>query len=725
MDKLNKILNVSRRIRTATILLIIAFQFAGDAGWALTLQEIRQKLLDDYAFFDAQSALRRQDAAQTLVDSKNLTSESIGLIQTQQTPVEQKDQIYLWFSQNQQATPSGLIVSHPDDPGFIYHEGIQQEWAKILANTQSYTYDQALAGITMLKHGDTVGAKKIFDFFYSQQQLEGANFSGFWTVYNVDPGFNWKRYEWRKGLGENAWLALFALQYFSSEQQPVEKQKALELATSIGKWIGTLPHHQGGVAMSPDNPGGSPNFGTIYSVENNLDYYALLKALLSQTLSQQDTQFFTTKFNSLKNWLKTEALDASSGTFKRGGTFSANSGLFEWDTVKSLDVQSWSITAVGISTLINDFGINLDNFLSSIHQTFAAQEDGSFGGNIFLAKGFDFSDASNAASIGRSGIKWVEGTNQMILVYKMLADFYGQDPVKASYYQSLADYFLGRNVEDAIQINGSLSYRYADQSGVQIYENTPDWRTSPGQAAPSTAWVYFSINKINPFTPFQGPGQKPDLPFSESLSTSISGLNNLFIDVGFGNQAIVRFEDRIYRGLFDADNETIHLDNIQNSPFVLSEAWTFRFETHLAGSDLIYSLKSFESNLLHSDTWLYQHSYFFTPTGLLASDDFEQVSNNHDISQITSYYYSTLNEKNFVGATLSTTFFDGAYGYGSETHYAYEVDGNGRPLILLTTTQETRNNPFLRVLETYQLTIHDNGLTEFMDLGKQIIPSLP
>ena len=34
-----------------------------------------------------------------------------------------------WFAQNQSISESGLVTSYPDDNSFIYHEGVQQEWA--------------------------------------------------------------------------------------------------------------------------------------------------------------------------------------------------------------------------------------------------------------------------------------------------------------------------------------------------------------------------------------------------------------------------------------------------------------------------------------------------------------------------------------------------------------------------------------------------------------------
>ncbi len=413
---------------------------------------------------------------------------------------QQSAAIELWFGQNQNQGTSGLVSSYPNATGFIYHDGVIQDWAKIYANTQAYTYDQALAGMTFLEQGNFAAAKRIFDFYYAQWQAEQASFNGFWTVYNTDQNFHWKKYEWRKGMGESVWIGLFCLQYEKAVSDVAEKGKSLDLAAAIGRWASSLPHKDGAVAMSPPNPGGNPDFGNIYSVENNLDYYVLTQALSSKAPAASDRERFIGEFANLKNWLKTTAYDSATGLFRTGGSVNFSTGQWVWDSTKSLDVNSWAISTIGIPTLVNEFGINMDNFISKIHLMFAVQDNGTFGGNILTAKGFDFSDSVNASLIGRSGMKWVEGTNQMILAYKLLAEFYKDtDLAKSNYYRSLADHFSARNADNAVNVGSALSYLYTDRPDTQIYYSTPSWRTSPGQSAPSTAWVYFALNKFNPF----------------------------------------------------------------------------------------------------------------------------------------------------------------------------------------------------------------------------------
>jgi len=448
----------------------------------------------------------RQTAAQSLVDQQN----AVITIQVTTTPaLPDSTAIAGWLDANQSAYSTGLLSSHPDDTGFIYHEGIQQPWAVIYQYTQAYTYDQALAGISFVNQKDIASAKQILDFFYNEWQNEGANFEGFWTVYNTDPNFQWKRYEWRKGMGENAWIALFALRYATSQKKNKEEAaKARALAVAITKWIGTLPHFEGAVAMGEENPSIAPNWGRIISTENNLDYFALLREVQKKA-TKTDKELFKIEYDNLRNWFKTQAFNPETGLFRRGGLFDPTTSQIEWDGLESLDVNSWALSAVGPKDLEKYFDINLEAFIARIGESFSVQDNGAFGGDILTAQGFDFSNAVNASLIGRQGMTWVEGTNQMVLAYKLVRDYFKSRRVGAGrsinrlaserLYSKLIDQFILRNADSAVWEQNTLSFLYATLAGAQIFFGTPNWVTSPGRAVSSAAWVYFALNKINPF----------------------------------------------------------------------------------------------------------------------------------------------------------------------------------------------------------------------------------
>ena len=241
---------------------------------------------------------------------------------------------------------------------------------------------------------------------------------------------------------------------------------------------------------------GSEGFwSNLYSVENNLSHYALLKNLSSKAATRQDRQFFSNELKGVTSWLKTQAYDATTGLFKRGAY---------GDPVKALDTNSWAILTIGPASLKKDFGVDVDLLVSNIEAAFAVQADGSFGQDLLTAKGFDFSDSANASFIGRPGLNWVEGTNQMIAVYKKLVSYYSKastrDSAKAAYYTARADHFAVQNVHNSISENGAVSYAYTDQAGEQIFLDNGNSRTAAGPSVASSAWVYFSSYGFNPFS---------------------------------------------------------------------------------------------------------------------------------------------------------------------------------------------------------------------------------
>ncbi len=396
------------------------------------------------------------------------------------TPTQDAAAITSWVVKNQATSPLGLVASFPNDPALV---------------DQAFTYDQALSGIVLLKQGNTSDAQKIFNFYNSQ--WDG---NGYWTVYNTQ-SVGGTKIEYDRLAGPNAWIALFSLQYYAK----TGNSNGLTLATKIGKWMQSLPHQNGGIAMGA----GGTFWGNIFSTENNLDYYAVLKILSVKATLQSDRLAFSNELAGVTSWLKYQAYDPVSGLFRRGAG----------DSIKSLDTNSWAILAIGVDNLKKDFGVSADDLVAKTESNFAVQNDGSFGQNILTAKGFDFSDAVNASAIGRGGMKWVEGTNQMIDLYKALASYYSQaktlDTTKVTLYQSRATYFAGLNSNNAILESGSLSYVYADLSGAQVFSDNPYWKTAAGSSVSSTAWVYFSLYGFNPFILEAKPPQpKPKYPLA-------------------------------------------------------------------------------------------------------------------------------------------------------------------------------------------------------------------
>lgn len=371
----------------------------------------------------------------------------------------------------QKQSPKGLIESFSQDTTL---------------DNQAFTYDQALSGIVLLKQGQVEPAKKIFDFYNAAWKD-----TAFMTVYNSQDSAG-PIIETAQTLGATAWMGLFSLHYYKMTGDT----KGLELATKIGKWAAeSVPHYDGGLAMGD---GLSGIWSSIFSTENNLSYYALANGLSKMSVSDSDKALFESEKTGIENWLKIWAYDPNEGLFERG----------RGDENNAFDTNSWAINVLGVEKLNQLFGIDTDpnngissNLVKSIENSFGVQANGQFGGDILTAKGFDFSDAFNAQTVGRTGFKWVEGTQHMILAYNQLADYWkGKNNTTSKYYQDRAQHFMDLNATNAVTQDGQTSYLYTDSiPGTLIFYDINVWRTASGPGAAATSWVYFSLKDSNPF----------------------------------------------------------------------------------------------------------------------------------------------------------------------------------------------------------------------------------
>ena len=376
--------------------------------------------------------------------------------------LEKSEAVHRWFSGNRKKSEVGLVTSYPDEPTL---------------RDQGFTYDLALSGIVFAKHGDTDAARALFKFFKSSWDGQG-----FWTVYNSLKAGG-APLEYAKVIGPSAWVGLFLLAYHARTNDAA----AVDLALAVAGWGRTLPHKDGGVAMGADLP-----WKNIYSVENNLDYYALLKGLRGKAGSA-DKAWIEPELDALRKWFKEKAYDPVSGLFRRAPQ----------DITHALDTNAWSVLTFGPQEIHDFFSIDVNELLKRTEKTFAVQSGGGFGGEALTARGFDFSGKHNAVSAGRKSIKWLEGTNQMIAAYSVLKDFYsnpagdGQDD--AAHYEARADYFLERNDDQKILCADCVSFPYTDSPGAKIWWDNPTWTATPGSSAAATAWVYFALERVNPF----------------------------------------------------------------------------------------------------------------------------------------------------------------------------------------------------------------------------------
>lgn len=691
------------KIKNLTVFFLLsAFLGASTASWAAdsflpdsqrSLQQFDEKSIKDLqdSVLRTTRLLQHKQEMETLAennpDTRPVDPQIIFLSQPMDSILlgSESADINTFLTGLQAQSPLGLFESYPQDGNL----------------NQGFTYDQALAGIALLKSNRDADAKKVFDFY--KAQWDGT---GFWTVYNTQNANGFK-IEYHKINGPNAWIALFALTYY----RQTGDASALDLATNIGKWIAGLPHQDGGVAMGTNNPAGNPNWGTIYSIENNLDDYAIFSLLSKKAVSSADRAFFKEQKDALALFLKNKAFDTNVGLFKRGPSNSIN------DNTLSLDTNSWAFSVLGVDGLKDLLGYNdqdIANFVSRIETTFAVQSNGTFGGNILTAKGFDFAYSQNAVMAGRQGIVWVEGTNQMALVYRQLADYYQtSDVTRSASYQLRADHFLALNA-NYLSSDGK-SYVYADQANVRVFWDVGGWNTAPGSAVPSTMWVYYAVNNINPFAPYVVKNLSAPVHFASSSQNSSA---NFQFDMDVNFQVSLTYQNRFYSGYFDTDLMQINFTTSPIETGFLTENLKLTFDEFRVGSNWGYSINSFDRLLGRVDASVYDYNYKYYQDGSLRTEALNQLVNGHSNLWSADYTYLTVNGISKIDTQVVSTTFDNFYGYGTSMDYEYDISGR---TTRVTVTQETRNNPLFRILESYAYIFNVDGTVDLVSLGKQVL----
>lgn len=153
------------------------------------------------------------------------------------------EQTYLWLCNMQQQ--NGLLLS--------------SEGGRYVS-----LYDNALAALAFISHGDLNKAEKIFDFFNSKLDSEFYQSPGGFGQLRTADGIPVENTP-RRWLGDNAWL-LIALNNYHNTAQNAKYQ---QLATALSNWIISLQDEDGGVW------GGFNEKGTRISkiAEGNIDAF--------------------------------------------------------------------------------------------------------------------------------------------------------------------------------------------------------------------------------------------------------------------------------------------------------------------------------------------------------------------------------------------------------------------------------------------------------------------
>ncbi|MFH0791202.1 MAG: hypothetical protein V2A64_06175 [Candidatus Omnitrophota bacterium] len=438
-----------------------------------TADEERLKL-EDKAGLEEKKAVRGQELA-VLIDKitqeKNQLQEKLSALQNKESVVTEEllhldkkkaslekanlEKMYQWLKVHQNPR-TGLVMSFEGDESVA-------NWA--------FIYDQALALLAYTNLSDFGRAKKILDFFQAEAKRQDGRFFNAYYASDGEPA------EFIVHSGPNIWLGIAVTQYTKKTQD----KSYLGLAEEIARGIINLQDEDGGIR------GGAEV--RWYSTEHNLDAYAFLNMLWMVTRNEQ----YLNSRNKVLDWLAVNTYSNKGGVpIKRG----------KGDATIATDTYAWSIAAIGPAKL-EEMGMNPEMIIEFAERSCLVEVQYLRPeGKTVLVKGFDF---ASAAHLARGGVVSSEWTAQMVLAYRIMADFYYNKGLaaKGHSYEVKADEYLSSLSNMIISSpspsgQGESCLPYATEEAVDTGHG---WRTPKGKSTGSvagTAYTLFAYYKFNP-----------------------------------------------------------------------------------------------------------------------------------------------------------------------------------------------------------------------------------
>ncbi|MCG2714126.1 MAG: PilZ domain-containing protein [Candidatus Omnitrophica bacterium] len=365
------------------------------------------------------------------------------------------DKMYRWLKIHQNPH-TGLVMSFEGDKDIA-------NWA--------FIYDQALLIQAYSQFADFQRAKKILDFLAKGAKRENG---WFLNAYYVDDG---APAEYVTHVGPNIWVGLAIMQYTQASQD----KSYMGLAESIAQTIINLQNtdEDGGIRGGPGV--------SWYSTEHNLDAYAFFNMLFKVT----GKQIYNLAQEKTLNWLTLHIYGRQDLPVARG----------KGDSTIATDTYAWFIAAIGPQKL-KDLGMDPDKIMEFVEENCTVEVNFTRpNGQNVLIKGFDFAPQRHVA---RGGVVSSEWTAQMIVSFKIMAEFYKlSDPLKALEYKNKANMYLEElgnmiisSSSPSGQGEGCLPYATLD-----FVDTGHGWMTAKGRSTGSvsgTAYMLFAYYGFNP-----------------------------------------------------------------------------------------------------------------------------------------------------------------------------------------------------------------------------------
>jgi len=359
------------------------------------------------------------------------------------------DKMYQWIKKRQNPR-NGLVMSFQGDknaPG----------WA--------FIYDQALAIEAYTYFADFERAKKVLNFFKRKSQKEGTLFL---NAYYINDGTPAQQMVYAEA---NIHLGIAILQYTKKSRD----SRYLGMAEWIAERIIVLQNQdkEGGVR-------GEPNI-EWFAMERNLNACVFFNLLYKVTAKPQYLQ----ARDKLLGWLSRHISEE----------IAAN----KTDIV---DTNVWAIAAIGPEKL-DELGINPDRIVELAEDSRGVKvEYVRPDGQRVKIEGFDFTPERDAA---KAGVVYSEGTAQMVLVFKIMANFYYKKGMiaKARSYEVKADAYLvglGNMIIPGLSLSEQAEscVAYATQDAADTGHGWVMPRSKTSGSISGTVYTLFAYYSYNP-----------------------------------------------------------------------------------------------------------------------------------------------------------------------------------------------------------------------------------
>jgi hypothetical protein len=419
----------------------------------------------------------------------------------------------------------------------VSHVGMKQmeDWG--------FTYDAAVAALSLRIGGDRPAAERILDAFSSpyvantaDQLFEMANVEGFYGFMRVfkapfgpHKGKNVKLFvsavstkksnasrEWKVGPGPNAWLANAMLE--------VNGEKYRVAIESIAEGLMALQGEDGGFRRGFDNEADNLSFT---DTEPHMDAVNLMWKLWKKTGKPEYEKAYADGMR----WFSTRALKANESLIYQGVSSDGKPNY-----IHATDVYTWPLSMIaGMDTgYFAKNHINIKNLISTVERKSLVQITYTKpDGTVVTVIGVDFADPNDPeAKRQRAGYhpmatpEWMGG---MILMYETLAvHFYNEgDKEYAAELKAKAEAMRDYYIQLGTTKNGVLTGPYATAKWLPTVHG---WNTPASDF--SGIYGFLNLTFDNPFaihqdSGFEGTlGRIPSLPLEKGRKLLGSALKN-------------------------------------------------------------------------------------------------------------------------------------------------------------------------------------------------------